>query len=217
MGDSIACHRCGQTLDSESAFCPHCGAPQIRVTVAEPEVADAAPLSAPAVADVKGIRWPRAFMAVFLPAVIASAALLVPGLVYGALLWVAVAGFVSVRLYRRRAQSAWIDTGVGAKLGAAVGILCGVFAVILVCVDFALLAASGHSVQAALLEQLRNGAAHNPNPNSQAVIDQFSKNPQMMLPVIAISIALMVVVFLVCGTVGGAIAGGAEARRPRSR
>jgi hypothetical protein len=217
MGDSIACHRCGQMLDSESAFCPHCGAPQIRVTVPEAEVIEDASLPVRPVADVKGIQWPRAFMAVFLPAVIASAALLVPILVYGALLWVGIAGFFSVRMYRRRAQSAWIDSGVGAKLGAAVGLLCGVFAVILVCLDFAWLAASGHSVQAALLDQLRNGAAHNPNPNSQAVIDQLSKNPQMMLPVIAISIAFMVVVFLVCGTVGGAIAGGAEARRPRSR
>jgi zinc-ribbon domain len=213
------CHRCGHTLLEDASFCPNCGAPQIRVNLPE----QAVELSGPATMSARmmptnqrQIQWPRAFMAVFIPALITAVLVCIhPLFLLTSLIWVAVAGFFSNKLYRRRAPQALIDTRIGAKLGAAVGLLIFVFAGIIVSVEVAVMNASGGSFRQQLLEQMRQAAARNPNPESTRVMEQMAQNPQLLAAAIAVTIALFLVLFLIAGAVGGALGAAAQQRKPR--
>jgi hypothetical protein len=212
------CHRCGNSLEENAAFCPQCGAPQIRVTLPETGVAEVfSPSFAATITPANKIQWTRAFLATFLPALGAILLLMVnPFFSYSFFVWIALAGYVSVALYRRRAPGALIQTGTGVRLGAVVGLLCFVLQIMLIGIGYLVETAAGHDVRAMLAEQIRKAAASNPNPEAMNLVNQFLNRPEAFLMFVILVLLVLFVGFLLSGILGGALGGASQARhRPQ--
>jgi len=139
------CYKCGQVLDEGRPFCPHCGAPQIRVLVAEPVTAGGfgqlAESSAPApalpatetvpVLAVSG-PWSQALKPCALAAIVTTV-LMFLGL--HPLMAMFSAGFLAVVFHRQARSGVAITAGSGGKLGALGGFFC--FALMVLLVAFA--------------------------------------------------------------------------------
>lgn len=109
------CHRCSNPLRQGEVFCPHCGAPQFVVEIAEP----GAPAQ-PAMrfqSDPHRVQWRAAITSALIVAVPVG---LLSGLVGTSLLFVLIAGFATISLYQRRAAG-FADGGIGWRVGAILG------------------------------------------------------------------------------------------------
>jgi hypothetical protein len=213
------CHRCGNSLDEAAAFCPTCGAPQIRVTLPEPETQSldaAASFDGSIEAAPHGIIWQRAFLAAFVPALVAIF-LMELGAIFTFTfpLWIGIAGYVSVVFYHRRAPNAPIDTTIGTRLGAVTGLCSFGLDVLRIAISFFIQTATGHSVRADLMNQLRASLARNPNPQAAQMAQDFLAQPNAFAIIIAVSLAMILVLFVLCAVLGGALAGTMQARRTR--
>ena len=213
------CHRCGAVLDETAPFCAQCGAPQIRVLAPEAETVDAAsgnPAVSPIVASGRKIVWSRAALAVIVPALVAAALMLVPIANLGFLLWIALAGASSVLMYARRMPGALIDAGIGARLGALVGVIAFAIECALIGLQIAASAAAGKAeFRDQVIQALREQTARNPDPNVVAMMNRWIANPQALALIMIASLLLLFLVFLALGSLGGALAG--ARRRSRSR
>ena len=129
----VVCHRCGGSLVDSGIFCPHCGAPQLRVET--PEEADSFQSPAPqrqGAGDASGVRWK--------PAILSALVLAVPlgvlcGLLGFNIFLLLVGGFAAVALYRRRSQPGFTDGRVGWRIGAIAGLLTAFVAAAMEAVD----------------------------------------------------------------------------------
>jgi hypothetical protein len=223
-----SCHKCGQNIEDGKAFCSSCGAPQIRVAVAEaPEISKPAmvhdeqpffaldssevarPLSLAALAP--GIHWPRAFricgVAAFLSIVVASLRLMPPPV---AMLG---AGCLAVILYYRRSPGWPVDARSGAKIGALTSLLSySVFAVCFL-VFLAILQSGGPARQQLIdaLQQIRT-PAH--DPQVQAFLDLLN-SPDGLAAKLAVGMVGFLLISVAAGSVAGALTGAVLGRRPR--
>jgi Na+/proline symporter len=121
----LVCYRCNATVEPDANYCVNCGAPQIRFVpegeASAESAADAAPLVARDAVRGGPILWKTAVPAA---AGIAFAAGVLSALMAAAsILWVALAGFIAIRLYRRRLPHASLARRTGARIGALVGVL----------------------------------------------------------------------------------------------
>jgi hypothetical protein len=123
----LPCIRCQADLPSGSAFCPACGAPQLRVTEVEIALAAAAlaSTSAPRTPDLRNIQWPAAIMVAL---ICGSVMGLLCSVLFGPLLALLVlcsfgGAIAAVALYARRTPLA----GLGGGVGLRIGLLCGLF------------------------------------------------------------------------------------------
>jgi hypothetical protein len=115
------CHRCGTALGSPELFCPHCGAPQLRVEATDEQTAY------PGNDGNSGGRVASQLIA-WRPAVQAALIVAVPVGVLSSLLdfgvlWVLAGGFCTVALYQRKTFSM-----ANGSSGWRLGMLAGVFA-----------------------------------------------------------------------------------------
>jgi hypothetical protein len=126
------CHRCGGELAeraSESPFCPHCGSPQLRLSIENqtaPEGAELASTGAVPPPRPRQVDWKTAIRCAALVSAVAAAlslgAVRVQVLSSITMLWVFSASLVTLSLYQRLRPSAWMDVRVGARIGVVVGI-----------------------------------------------------------------------------------------------
>jgi len=110
------------------------------------------------------------------------------------------AGLLCVLFYRRRCQAALITPGMGARLGALTGALgFGILAAIL-----ALAAALGlkQQLQDAFLKALQEYGAHSSDPHVAQVIE-LSKTPEGFTLLMVLFLAMTLVAFLICSSLGG--------------
>lgn len=117
------CHRCGDTLVPDELYCPHCGAPQLRVEENESILSaqeGSVQQSLDRAADI--LRWRSAVSAALFVAV--PTALLSTALSLGAL-WVFAGGFLAVAVYRRRTASP-TDGRIGWRIGGLMGMMAAV-------------------------------------------------------------------------------------------
>jgi len=129
------CHRCGGELapdSGESPFCPHCGAPQLRLSlenqsgVEGAEGAEGAPGGGTAPPPrPRQVDWKAAIRCAALVSVVAAvlslAAVRVQALSSIMLLWVFSGSLITLGLYQRLRPTAWMDVRVGARIGVLVG------------------------------------------------------------------------------------------------
>src|SRR6202041_1329832 len=125
------CHRCGGELpasDGVLPFCPHCGSPQIYLQDyeqqnggAEPDTTGATPPPRP-----QQVEWKTAIRCAALVAGVAAGLSLVSQQVQVvsllSLLWTISGSIIALALYQRRRPLAWMDAGVGARIGLVVGL-----------------------------------------------------------------------------------------------
>jgi hypothetical protein len=133
------CHRCGSPVAIDAAFCPSCGAPQLRVSLPdETPSAEAEGTSAAGAAQNParsaaqpwnvfsgqrpGIDWRRGFRVAVLIAVPVGILTALPAVSLGFLLWVIGGPVAVVALYRRPTPSRSVDGRSGFRLGALTGL-----------------------------------------------------------------------------------------------
>jgi hypothetical protein len=128
------CHRChGElTLDpADSTFCPHCGAPQLRV-IEENVTAAAAPIDPTTTGTLPPphpgrLRWSTVVALAAIIAAIAAALMTVvfwvPSAFPIAWLWTVSGAVIVLGLYQRRHPDTPLDAGLGARVGLVYGLL----------------------------------------------------------------------------------------------
>ena len=125
------CHRCGGELpagDGLSPFCPHCGSPQLflqeyeqQTSASEGETTGALPPPRP-----RQVEWKTAIRCALAVAAVAAVLSLVAARV-GVVsplswLWTLSGSIIALGFYQRRRPQAWMDAGVGARIGLVTGL-----------------------------------------------------------------------------------------------
>ncbi len=213
-------------------FCPHCGAPQIRVVLPEtaPEListpsSDELPAAAPVIASSpwgppragfaprEPIHWNQVWQGALLAGVGAALLSSLPFLALGSLLWMLLAGALSVSMYQRRVPSAVVRPGTGMRIGA----LAGVFAFVITAImSTVLFATEGDQLRQLMEEQLRASMAKAPDPRTQEIMQQFMAKlatPEGLATFFLWVMALIAVVFVIFSAAGGALGASLSARR----
>jgi hypothetical protein len=133
------CHTCGGDLPAgsgESPFCPHCGAPQLTLSLdyqsvetgGEPAPGTISPASTGTLPPPRPrqVDWKMAIRCAVVVAGVAGAlsvgAIRVPMLTPASLLWIMSGSLITLGLYQRRRPLARMDAGVGARIGVVVGL-----------------------------------------------------------------------------------------------
>lgn len=213
------CHNCGQTIEEGKAFCPQCGAPQIRVMMPEP---DAGPVPYAATSAVEGdvkISLPPAVslhgarrFAMQAPALAALVALGMTVLGLNPFVAALGAGVLAVTFSLRR-NLGGIAPSAGAKIGAVSGVALFAISAIFETLAVALLH-KGAEVRGEMLEKVQQAAARYPGPEVQPFID-FVKTPNGFTVMLVASLVFGLIAFVVLGSLGGMVGAAIFGRRGR--
>jgi hypothetical protein len=220
------CHRCGGELsdrDGSSPFCPHCGAPQIYLVDYEQptDLTDAGTTGAPPPPQLRQVEWKTAIRCALLvagvAAVLSLAAARFEAISPLSWLWTVSGSLITLALYQRRRPLAWMDAGIGARIGVVVGI-------VLVAGLAVAMAAGGlvaryllHNMagfDAQLTQQLHLQIEHalvaNPEVKS---IQSYLYSPEFRAGMMLAGFAMVSAILLVLSAVGGAVGGLLRTRR----
>jgi len=208
------CYKCGATIEDGTAFCPQCAAPQIRVGAGL-----TSQIELPPDLDEQrrhhgaqgAVDWTQALPAAAVAGLVAAILMLIPLGAFG--LGMLAAGALSVLLYQRRNADASLTAGVGARLGALSGMLgFAIFAFLTAAETF--LFHTGGELRTALLEAIKQSAAHSSDPQTKLVIEYLQSPPGLIL-VMAAGVIVMLFAFLIFSCLGGVI--GAILMRPKDK
>jgi hypothetical protein len=208
------CYKCGSPVEDGTAFCPQCGAAQIRVANEEvPRAGEPVEVQTscePVVAA--GIQWSKALPAAALAGLIAAGLMLIPLGAFG--LGMISAGVLAVLFYRRRHPGVTLSPGMGARLGVVSGALgFGIFSVF-IAIEM-LVFHSGGELRAALLEKIEQSALGTSDPQAQQVVT-YLKSPSGLALIIALGLVATFFLFLIFSSLGGTLAATLLRRRERS-
>jgi len=225
-----SCYKCQATVEEGVPFCPHCGAPQIRVAAPEPDTASASPLPdqplSPPAADnplwgpprslsqpTESIHWNQVWQGALLAGVGAALLSSLPFLAFGSILWLFLAGVMTVSMYRRRVPAAVIRPGTGMRIGA----LAGVFAFIITAImSTVLFTTEGEQLRKLMQDQMRASMEKASDPRSAEVMQQFINKlgtPEGLATVFLWVLVVIAVVFVLFAAVGGALGASFSSRR----
>jgi hypothetical protein len=219
------CYKCGHSIEDGKAFCPECGAPQIRVTISEvsPEHAPAADGGVPALTHAMepgSLRIPVSFPPLSgahpLQTCALAAAVSFGLTLLGLNPFVAAlgTGFLAVAFTRRRSPGTLIRGGAGARLGALSGLMFFAISTTLNTLAIAALH-KGAEIRSEQLDRFQQWATRYPGPGVQPFLD-FVKSPNGFAIMMAASLVVGFVAFVVLGGCGGALAATILGRRDRS-
>src|SRR5271166_4874295 len=188
------CYRCQALIDEGIAFCPHCGAPQIRVVPPEENMPASPPATpspnAPAefplptqpppswppgtmpYALSPGVQWNVAWQGALMAGAGAAVLTAVPIVSLGCCLWMLGAGALSVALYQRRAPGTVITPGTGMKLGALAGVFGFAINAVVTTVSFVTFR-SNSDFRRAMQEQMEKQMGSNPDPKVQEMMQRM--------------------------------------------
>jgi len=225
------CYRCQAEIPESTAFCPHCGAPQIRVVPPESE-APGQPASGetppgqsapPSWAQSGGaytrqpgaIQWELAWKGALLSGLGAAVLSSIPFVSIGFCLWMLGAGALSVSLYRKQLGGSPITPGMGMKVGALAGVFGFVANAIVTTVSFVVLRNSGN-LRSAMEEQMRKQMAGNSDPKVQEMMQNmldWMNTPQGAAIMIVLVLLALGVVFVLLAAAGGALGASMSGKR----
>jgi len=232
MSVSYACHKCSGTIEEGTAFCPHCGAPQIRVAMPEPKSpsfspgtpaemqppAEPVPLSSLSFPEDAGLNWRLALRPILLGGLSILLGSMLPLGVFWNILVIAGGGAFAVALYHRRSLARTSLTAVlGAKIGSAAALFSyGVSALMLVlgCVI------DSADIRHVFIARLQEMQGQLPDPQSREMLQtilQKLNTPEGFAALITAGLAISFVVFLAFGAIGGAIGGSLMSRNQQRR
>ncbi len=208
------CYKCGSNVEDGIPFCPQCNAPQIRVGGANAEAVFPAEPGGGSLPGHHGgtvIRWSDALPSAGLAGLIAAFLMFVPLGAFG--LGMIAAGVLSVVFYRRRNPTSNLTPAMGTRLGAVGGTFgFGFFAI------FSALGTlvfhSGGELRKALLDAIAQSAARSPDPQVQKAFE-YLKTPPGLVLMMGLSLAVVLVAFLILSSLGGAVAAAMMRRKDR--
>jgi hypothetical protein len=149
------------------------------------------------------IQWSKGFPAAAIAGLLSALSMFLP---YGSFgLGMVLAGYFCVVLYRRRTFGAPATRGLGAKLGAATGLLGFIIFSLWTAVQVAVFHAGGE-IRQQLMKAVEQSAAGNPDPNVQAAVAQL-KSPEGLAVMMALGLFVTLLGLVVLGSIGGAVAG----------
>jgi hypothetical protein len=220
------CHRCGGELparDGMSPFCPHCGSPQIYLQDYDQQNGEGEPDTAGSMAPPRPqqVEWKTAIRCAALVAVVAAGLSLLSQRVQAvslfSLLWIISGSMITLALYQRRRPLAWMDAGVGARIGLVVGLA------LVACLGIAW-AASGlveryglHSMGAFDADVTQR--IHDSFEKASAMAQQppdakgFWYSPEARAGLMLVGFGMVSGFLLILSTVGGAVGGFMRMRR----
>jgi hypothetical protein len=206
-----------------SPFCPHCGSPQIYLQDyeqqnggAEADTTGAIPPPRP-----QQVEWKTAIRCAALVAGVAAGLSLLSQRVQVvsllSTLWTISGSMIALALYQRRRPLAWMDAGVGARIGLVVG-LALVAGLGVAWGSVGLVARYGlHSLGAVDAEltqmlhaQFEKAAAISPQPPE---MQRFWFSPEFRAGMMLVGFGMLSGILLVLSTVGGAVGGFMRMRR----
>jgi hypothetical protein len=213
------CHKCNQPVEEGLPFCAHCGAPQIRVAMADPApqpvtaaggVLEPEPL--PGATVIAAIPVPSRLSHAVAPCALAAAVAIVLTLLgLHPLVTTVGAGGLAVVFYRQRNPLAPIRPGIGAQLGALAGVLGFGMAMVL----SAFVVAALHKapdIRKVLLESVQQSAARYSDPQYQAALD-LMRSPAGLVAMMVFALILGFFLCVVFSSLGGALTAALLARR----
>ena len=209
-----------------SPFCPHCGSPQIYLQDYEQQNGEGEPDTTGASAPPRPqqVEWKTAIRCAVLVALVAAGLSLLSQRVQAvslfSLLWIISGSMITLALYQRRRPLAWMDAGVGARIGLVVGLA------LVACLGVAW-AASGlveryglHSMGAVdaevtqmIHDSVEKAASIAPQPPDAK---GFWYSPEARAGMMLLGFGMMSGVLLILSTVGGAVGGFMRMRRKLS-
>jgi len=223
------CYKCQASIDEALPFCPHCGAPQIRVAVPEDDSSqpplhaaapDVYPGSWPPPASpyqANAIQWSLAVKGAVLSGLISAFLSGIPTLSYGCCLWLLGAGGLAVWLYQRRIPGVVVTPGMGMRIGA----LSGVFGFLATTVLWVILfTKDNQEFRTVFAEQMEKSTGRNPDPHAQEVGRQFinyMNTLEGLATVFVLGLVVMAVVYVVFSAAGGALGASMFVRRRSQR
>jgi hypothetical protein len=220
------CYKCQTSIDEGLPFCPHCGAPQIRVTSPDEEPAQPPPVGPDAPQVTPGaawapsaayhpqvVQWEAAGKGAILSGLIAAVLTAVPVVSVGCCLWLLGAGALSVFLYQRRVPAALVTPAMGMRIGALSGVVGFVASTFWMVFRFA---KDNQEFRTALQEQMDKSIGSNPDPRAQDIMRQFMNNlntPQGLATFFVLMLVVVAIAFVVFSAAGGALGAAMFARR----
>lgn len=210
------CHRCGQLIEGQPAFCPSCGAPQIRVSRAsEPSQEETvqhdgglAPLPQAhsplptEFSSTTGIDW-KYFLRTAIP-LAALTDVLTVALQHPLALFVFLPANLlwAISRYRRHRTNV-IGSGQGARMGALMGLLSFAFFAAFFLVSISLQRTQYHDLMVSQIHQI---SAQNPDPQAQQVLQWFT-TPDGLIAFTAFALITLLLLCLALGSGSGALLG----------
>jgi hypothetical protein len=209
------CHRCGQLIEGQPAFCPSCGAPQIRVpraaeTSQEETVshdAGLAPLpqahsSLPAeFSSTTGIDW-KYFLRTAIPLAALTDVLTVALHPLALFVFLPANLLWAISRYTRHRPIA-IGSGQGARMGALMGLLSFAFFAAFFLVSISLQRTQYHDLMVSQINQI---SAQNPDPQAQHILQWFT-TPDGLITFTAFALITLLLLCLALGSGSGALVG----------
>ena len=206
------CHKCDHVVEDGKAFCSQCGAPQIRVAIAEPalepvsagdgsfrvpdsETESILPVSA---SNPMPAGWSRDVKACLLAAAVAVVLSFL-----GLNPFVAALGTGSLAVAFSRRQGALIRPAVGARIGAFSGLLLFGISTIFEVLAVVLLH-KGAEIRGEMMDKLQQVAVRYPGPQVEPFLD-FVKSPAGFAFMLGASLIFGLVAFVTLGSLGGAL------------
>lgn len=232
------CHRCGEDLPEgsrETPFCPHCGTPQLTLSLENQSVETGGepgpgPDGTPSTGKLppplpQQVDWPTAIRCAVAVAAIGSvlklASLRLDVLAPVSFVWMVSVPLITLGLYQKRRPAAWIDARVGTRIGMLAG-LCLAVGTAIVLSGWGLVERFGlHSMggfDAMLAGQIADGLARSQQMLGTPVdprVAALEQTPEFHAGFVMASGAMGAVMLLGVSAVGGAFAGMLRMRRGR--
>ncbi len=212
----LVCHRCSATLESETYYCPECGAPQIRYVADQGEAAQPMPgigvdIQAVATGAGASVSWK---MAIRIAAVVgAVVGILSALLAAGSVLWVAVGAVLAMGIYHRRRPLTKLGPRVGARVGALLGLIAATVAfaansVLLVVQRYGM--HQGAAIDTQLTSIVKQAAARAATMDPQAPVATFTNfwlSAEGRIGLILLTMAFLSVLIVLFAIAGGVLGG----------
>lgn len=209
------CHRCGQLIEGQPAFCPSCGAPQIRVSRAtepspeEPVQHDGGLAPLPQAhsplrvefSSTTGIDW-KYFLRTAIP-LAALTDVLTMTLHPLALFVFLPANLVWAISRYTRHRPIVIRSGHGARMGALMGLLSFAFFAAFFLVSISFQRTQYHDLMVSQIQQI---SAQNPDPQAQQILQWFT-TPDGLIAFTVFALITLLLLCLALGSGSGALLG----------
>lgn len=207
------CYQCSAPVEDGTAFCPHCGAAQIRVATEEARQSGepAEVFSQSGSLAAARIQWSQALPSAALAGLIAAGLMFIPLGAFG--LGMISAGVLAVLFYRRRNPAGTLSPGMGARLGLVSGVLGFAISAVFTAIEM-LIFHSGGQVRAFLLEAIEQSALRASDPQAQQIVAYFKSPPGLAL-IMGLGLVAMFFFFLIFASLGGTLAATLLRRRER--
>ncbi len=216
------CYKCRQLVEEGRPFCPHCGAPQIRVLVAEPVAAagvfagvtvpsqSTADLPASETVPVLALamRWSQALKPCALAALVAS---LLMSLGLNPFVAMISVGFLAVVFHRQGRREMIVKPTTGAALGALGGLLWFAMSAIFE-TSVVIFLHKGPDLRTELIARVQQAATQTSDPQVLAVFERL-KTPAGLEFLMLTGIFFAFLAAIVLSGLGGAIGAAIFSRR----